>query len=157
MSWLYEGTGALKIKSDVLRDYYLTQTYMEKGFKLITKAVEQPPVSHLPPPGVLAYSTLAPCSRRVGVRVCVSSCLTQWDEIQGLFAFGEPLEAGVWVVLFAEMMVAAACLMLVEGYGDNEALPINPWGLIMDCWFHYFLAYICHGGNVCLCALSAAY
>jgi hypothetical protein len=72
----------------------------------------------------------------------VSSCLTQWNEIQGLFAFGEPLEAGVWVLLFAEMIVAAACLMLVEGYGDNEALPLNPWGLIMDCWFLFIFSLV---------------
>ena len=57
---------------------------------------------------------------------------------QTLFAFGDPLGPEVWVVLFAEMIVAAGALMLVEGYGDNEALPLDPRGLICDCWYACF-------------------
>jgi hypothetical protein len=44
----------------------------------------------------------------------------------------------VWIVLFVEMLVAACCLMIVEGYGDNEALPLDPRGLICDCWYACF-------------------
>jgi hypothetical protein len=42
-------TGALKISQDVLKDYYVTQPYLEKGFSLLTKAVEQKPVSDIIP------------------------------------------------------------------------------------------------------------
>jgi hypothetical protein len=42
-------TGALKISQDVLKDYYVTQPYLEKGFSLLTKAVEQEPVSDIIP------------------------------------------------------------------------------------------------------------
>lgn len=40
--------GALKIDDVLLQDYHVTQPYMEKGFKLITKAVEIEPVSRMP-------------------------------------------------------------------------------------------------------------
>ena len=40
--------GALKITDDLLKDYHVSQPYMEKGFKLLTKAVESDPVSRMP-------------------------------------------------------------------------------------------------------------
>jgi hypothetical protein len=48
-------------------------------------------------------------------------------------AFGDPLHWMVWIVLFLFIIVAGLCLMLIEGYGDNESLPLHPWGLTMDC------------------------
>jgi hypothetical protein len=40
-------TGALKISQQVLENYYVTQPYLEKGFVLVTKSIEQQPVSDI--------------------------------------------------------------------------------------------------------------
>lgn len=58
---------------------------------------------------------------------CDAPCL------QSLMAFGDPLHWMVWMVLFFFIIVAGLFLMLVEGYGDNESLPLHPWGLTLDC------------------------
>jgi hypothetical protein len=55
-----------------------------------------------------------------------------------LFAFGDPLEPVVWILLFITMLLATFALMVTEGYNDNESLPFNPWGLFYDCWFPRF-------------------
>ena len=55
-------------------------------------------------------------------------------------AFGDPLHWIVWLVLLLFIILAGLCLMLVEGYGDNETLPIHPWGLAMDCMWVLFHA-----------------
>ncbi len=55
-----------------------------------------------------------------------------------MFAFGDPLEPVVWILLFITMLLATFALMVTEGYNDNESLPFNPWGLFYDCWFPRF-------------------
>jgi hypothetical protein len=116
--------GALKITEQLLSDYYVTQPYMEKGFQLITKSfpmepVPPPPLRSTPPPPPPPPDT-----------VCMH--LTE-VELQELMAFGDPLHWVVWLVLFAMVVLAGFLLMLIEGYGDNESLPLHPWGLAMDC------------------------
>ena len=55
-----------------------------------------------------------------------------------LWAFGDPLAGTVWLVLFGEILFAAFCLALAEGYSDNESLPRNPIGLLCDSFYWSF-------------------
>ena len=53
----------------------------------------------------------------------------------GLLAAFDPLHWKVWAVLMALLVFAGICLGFAEGYGDNEGLPFNPLGLLMDCMY----------------------